>query len=65
MDALLTFLCFSAYVSFILTFAMGFNYFKGKFKKHHMLGMLTVLTFILMTANFLLYMINVYIIGKH
>jgi len=65
MDALLTFLCFVSYASFITTIAMGFNYFKGKFKKHHMLGTLIVLTFILLTANFLLFMIKVYIIGNH
>ena len=65
MDALLTFLCFISYGCFILTIAVGFNYFKGKFKKHHTLGMLIVLTFLLLTANFMMYMIKVYIIGNH
>jgi len=65
MDALLTFLCFISYLSFVLTIVMGFNYFKGKFKKHHNLGMLIVLTFILLTFNFILFMVKVYIIGNH
>ena len=61
MNALLTFLCFASYGSFVLTIAIGFKYFKGKFKKHHLLGTLVVLTFLLLTFNFVLYMYNIYL----
>jgi hypothetical protein len=65
MDALLIFLNFISYGSFIVTIAIGFNYFKGKFKKHHVIGMLVVLTFILMTINFMAMMYKTYFYGGH
>jgi hypothetical protein len=65
MDALLTFLCFSSYFCFVATLTVGFKYFKGKFKKHHLIGMLVVLSFILLTANFIAYMLKTYVWSGH
>jgi len=65
MDALLTFLCIVSYGTFVSTLAIGFKYFKGKFKKHHTIGMMVVLSFVLLTANFLAFMYKTYILGSH
>jgi hypothetical protein len=65
MDALLIFLSFISYGSFIVTLVVGFSYFKGKFKKHHFIGMLVVLTFILLTINFLTMMYKTYFYSAH
>ena len=65
MDALLTFLCFISYASFVSTLVVGFKYFKGKFKKHHYIGMLLMLSFILLTANFIAVMYKTYIYTAH
>lgn len=65
MDALLTFLCIVSYGSYVTTLVVGFNYFKGKFKKHHLIGMLVVLSFILLTANFFAFMYKTYVLGSH